>query len=83
VHLGHGHPVEVLQELAKRLRAGVVVMGAIARSRLKRAVLGNTAEQVLEWLPCDVLVVKPDGFRSPVGPRGRARGYLALVVGQA
>jgi universal stress protein E len=82
VHLGHGHPAEVLRELAGRLRAGLIVMGAIARSRLKRAVLGNTAEQVLEWLPCDVLVVKPDGFSSPVRSPGRARGYLALVVGE-
>lgn len=82
VHLGRGHPAEVLRELAGRLHAGVVVMGAISRSRLKRAVLGNTAEQVLEWLGCDVLVVKPDGFSSTVGPRGRARGYLALVVGR-
>lgn len=81
VHLGHGYPAEVLRELAGRLRTGVIVMGAISRSRLRRAALGNTAEQVLEWLPCDVLVVKPDGFSSPVGPRGRARGYLALLAG--
>jgi len=80
-HLARGHPADVLRELASRLRAGVVVMGSISRSRLRRAVLGNTAEQVLEWLPCDVVVVKPADFTTPVGPRSRARGYLALVVG--
>jgi universal stress protein E len=37
-------------------------MGAIARSGLRRALIGSTAERVLESLPCDVLVVKPQDF---------------------
>jgi universal stress protein E len=36
----------------------VMTMGAIARSGLKRIFVGSTAEDVLERLPCDALVVK-------------------------
>ncbi len=66
-----GHPVEVIPRLARRQRAGIVVMGAISRSGLQRLVVGNVAEQVLDALPCDVLVVKPADFKARVGSKGR------------
>ena len=49
----------------------MVVMGAISRSGLKRLVIGNIAEQVLDALPCDVLVMKPANFKSRVKSRMR------------
>jgi len=39
-------------------------MGAISRSGLKRIFIGSTAEDVLERLPCDALIVKPPDFAS-------------------
>ncbi len=48
--------------MAAECHADIVVMGAIARSALKRVFIGSTAERVLETLPCDVLVVKPPDF---------------------
>lgn len=80
VHLRRGQPSEVIPRLAGELKAAVVVMGAVSRSRLKRAFIGNTAEKVLERLPCDVLIVKPEGFFSPVTSRGRAAGYMARTA---
>ena len=41
-------------------------MGAIARNPFGRIFIGSTAERVLEQLPCDLLVVKPETFRTPV-----------------
>lgn len=70
-HFVEGHPVDVIRRLARQQRAGIVVMGAISRSGLQRLVLGNVAEQVLDSLPCDVLVVKPASFKARVSPRGR------------
>jgi universal stress protein E len=55
--------------MARRLRADVVVMGAVSRRGLARLLIGNTAEQALDELPCDVLVVKPRGFRTTVPRR--------------
>ncbi|MGC4027412.1 MAG: universal stress protein [Steroidobacteraceae bacterium] len=71
-HLVAGHPVDVIPKLAKRLGARLVVMGGISRSGLKRLVIGNVAEQVLDALPCDVLVMKPERFKArvPATPRG-------------
>jgi universal stress protein E len=40
----------------------VMVMGALSRRGLKRAFIGSTAEDVLEHLPCDALIVKPPDF---------------------
>ena len=47
-------------------RSSIVVMGAISRSGLKAAFIGNTAERVLDDLPCDLLVVKPQRFANRV-----------------
>ena len=77
VHLRRGDPADTIPRLAADLDAAVVVMGAVSRSRLKRVFIGHTAEKVLEALSCDALIVKPEGFFSPVSPRARAAGYMA------
>ncbi len=66
IHVQEGHPVEVIATLARQLRAPLVVMGAVSRSALQRIFIGSLAEQMLDVLQTDVLVVKPRGFRSPV-----------------
>lgn len=63
-HLHVGDPAYVLPALAKSLKAQMVVMGAISRTALDRLLLGSTAEQVLDALPCDVLIVKPKSTRT-------------------
>jgi universal stress protein E len=64
-HLQVGDPKFVLPALARSLKAQMVVMGAISRTALDRLLLGSTAEQVLDALPCDVLLVKPRSARVP------------------
>jgi universal stress protein E len=61
-HAALGSAADQLPQLAQQLNADVVVMGAISRRALQRIFLGSTAEDVLEHLPCDVLVVKPINF---------------------
>lgn len=53
---------ECLQQAAKDHAADFVVMGAVARSGLKRLFIGSTAERVLDRLPCDLLIIKPLEF---------------------
>lgn len=65
-HLTAGLTHEELPLLAEKLEADVVVMGAVARNRWKRLFIGATAERTLEHLPCDLLIVKPDWFQTPV-----------------
>jgi universal stress protein E len=71
-HLQSGNPPEVLVELASSLKTDVLAMGAVSRSALDRLFIGNTAERVIDHVDCDVLVVKPAGFRTTV-TRARPR----------
>jgi universal stress protein E len=48
----------------ENLHADVAVIGAVARRALARLALGSTAERVLDFVPCDLLIVKPDRARS-------------------
>ena len=65
-HLVAGLTHEELPLIAEKLDADVVVMGAVARNRWKRLFIGATAERTLEHLPCDLLIIKPDWFQTPV-----------------
>ena len=58
LQLRQGSAVEVLCDLATELPADIVVLGAIARGRLREMLIGSTAERVLDRMPCDILVVK-------------------------
>jgi len=66
VHVDEGSTRELVITLTEKLQADVVVMGAVSRRGLKRLFLGNTAEDVLDKLPCDLLIVKPAGFETSV-----------------
>ncbi len=76
-HLRAGAAAEEITAVAERITAGIVVMGAVSRSGLKRLFIGNTAERLIDRLNCDVLVLKPAGFRSPVPRRG---SYHPMVL---
>ncbi|WP_205956479.1 universal stress protein UspE [Pantoea stewartii] len=65
-HVEKGLPEEVIPELSVHLGAGIVVLGTIGRTGLSAAFLGNTAEQVIDHLRCDLLAIKPDDFVSPI-----------------
>lgn len=75
VHLVAGRPGDVLPKLARRLGAGLIVMGTVARTGISGWIAGNTAEKILQSVHCSVLVVKPEGFLTSVKPiRTKARG---------
>lgn len=58
LHVQAGSPSDVLPRVSRDINADMVVMGAIARTGMERVFLGSTAEQVLEHIQCDVLIVK-------------------------
>jgi len=63
-HVHQGGTRQLLLALTEQLRADAVVMGAVSRSGLKGLFLGNTAEDVLDRLHCDLIIVKPEGFKA-------------------
>ena len=56
LHMLPGRANEVLPAFAFKQAASLVVMGALARSKLKQRIVGSTAARVLDHLHCDVLV---------------------------
>jgi universal stress protein E len=57
--LVQGAPHAVIQTMVDSGEADVIVMGAIARGRVKEWLIGNTAERVLHRTRVDVLAVNP------------------------
>jgi universal stress protein E len=77
-HLIARHPSDAIEQAAAETHSAIVVMGALARGGLKRLLIGNTAERVLDHLPGDLLVVKPCTFRRQVPRRRRGARYFSL-----
>jgi universal stress protein E len=71
-HVIGGAPAQVLPALASKRKTDVLVMGAVSRSRLERPIIGSTAEKVIDAVGCDVLIVKPAGYKTDV-PKVRPR----------
>lgn len=66
VHVLEGTAAQCLPIAADEASADIVAVGAVSRSILRRAITGHTAERAFDSLECDVLVVKPPGFRTPI-----------------
>jgi universal stress protein E len=57
VHVQHGAADKVIVATAKELGVQALILGTKARKGLKGALLGNTAEHILDQLDIDVLVI--------------------------
>lgn len=60
MHIKEGPADVLIPSMAKELDAVVTVIGTVARTGLSGALIGNTAEVVLDAVETDVLVLKPD-----------------------
>ncbi len=83
IRRSHQHLIEqsawqAIPGVARRIGSSIVVMGAVSRSGLKGVFIGNTAERVLDDLKCDVVVVKPRGFKTHVQRTTRGARWVAV-----
>lgn len=65
-HVKEGLPEDVIPELAEQLDAELVILGTVGRTGFSAALIGNTAEHVIDNINCDLLAIKPDGYKSPL-----------------
>lgn len=65
-HVEEGLPETVIEQVAIKLDAELVILGTVGRTGISAALIGNTAEHVIDQLNCDVLALKPDGYVSPL-----------------
>ena len=64
VHLVKGDPRVVIAQFAASTGVDLLVVGTVARSGIAGRIIGNTAESIVNRLPCSMLVVKPPLARS-------------------
>lgn len=57
-HLLEGFPEETIPKFVEEHGVDLLVMGAVSRSNLENALIGNTAERVLEAAECDLLIIR-------------------------
>jgi universal stress protein E len=74
-----GRPAEAIAAAVAEESVDVLVLGSMTRGRFENLVLGSTAEKLLHTVACDMLVVKPLGYRTAVAvssrsPREMVRG---------
>jgi universal stress protein E len=66
VHFVPGRIVPGVLGFATEHRTHIVVMGSGAHSRWRGTGASGAAAEILESLPCDLLVVRPPGYVSPL-----------------
>jgi len=66
IHFVEGRVAESVIEFVERDRTDILIMGAAARSRWLNAAASGTAAQILARMSCDLLLIKPAGFISPL-----------------
>lgn len=75
VHVLQGDVAADLPALTRKLAAQMLVMGIISRRGLKRLTIGDTAESIIRAVGCDILLIKPDGFRPRLG-KSRKESFI-------
>ena len=67
LHIGEGPPEHWIPQVSKEIDASLVVIGTHARRGMSAALLGNTAERILDRLNTDILVLRA-GLSEPLKP---------------
>ncbi|WP_348749741.1 universal stress protein [Pseudomonas rhodesiae] len=62
LHIEEGPADVLIPYMASKLQAAVTIIGTVARTGLTGALIGNTAEVVLDKVESDVLVLKPEAL---------------------
>jgi nucleotide-binding universal stress UspA family protein len=67
-HVTAGDPCHEILQLASRLNADLVLVGAHSRTGLSRLMRGSVAEQVVWQASCPVLVVRDKDYQAGLAP---------------
>lgn len=62
-----GPAPKAIAQATEELEADVLVMGSANRTGIMGLLVGNTAEAVLDAVPCSMFVVKPEGLSAIIG----------------
>ncbi len=82
VHSLKGRPFEEICRLAREIPSDLIVMSTRGNTGIKHLTLGSTAERVLRYSPCPVLVVRPTDQQKGAGRNGKMQsiGFRKILV---
>jgi len=80
IHIVRGDPYEQICRLAKELEIDLIVIATRGQTGLKHLVLGSTAERVVRYSPCPVLVVRLRASSRGNGVRGQSSLHIAKIL---
>jgi nucleotide-binding universal stress UspA family protein len=78
VHALKGRPFREICALARKIDADLIVISTRGLSGFKHIALGSTAERVVRYSPCPVLVVRPIHDAHGRNSNGEAHAALAI-----
>ncbi len=56
-HVGDADPEDLIASVCQKIDAGLVIIGSVGRKGIAAAVVGNTAERILDTVAADILVI--------------------------
>ena len=59
VHIMEGDITDVVPEIAEAIAADLLVVGTVGRDGLSGVIVGNTSEELVDKINCDIVVLKP------------------------
>lgn len=82
IHATKGAPFEEICRLAREIGIDLIVISTRGNTGLKHLLLGSTAERVVRYSPCPVLVVRGKSEKKKGDRNGQAErvGYGKIVV---
>ena len=66
-HIRSGRPFAEICKLARQIDSDLIILGSRGHSGLKRVLLGSTAERVIRFAPCPVLVPRGQRYKAVIG----------------
>jgi len=79
-HICSGRPFEEICKLSHEIDADLIILGSRGYSGLKRVLLGSTAERVIRFASCPVLVPRGQRYKTLIRFGGRLRLKLRNIL---
>jgi universal stress protein A len=81
IHVLKGRPFQQICRLARDLKIDLVITSTRGTTGFKHVLLGSTAERIVRYSPCPVLVARPQSRKSGNGKLpGRRLGFTKILV---
>jgi nucleotide-binding universal stress UspA family protein len=81
IHVLKGRPFQQISQLARDLNTDLIITSTRGATGFKHLLLGSTAERIVRYSPCPVLVARPQSRKLGNGRLpGRRLGFAKILV---